>query len=158
MIHFIADVHLGKLARILRLLGFSVYYRNNLEDAEIANLASQGDLVVLSRDRELLKRRLIKKSIYIASTDPIAQTVQVISSLGLEGSIHPFTRCSLCGSPLSHTDKSAVYELLPPSVRDKYDTFYQCSSCGKLFWKGDHFRTMNRLFERLVSKGLRLPN
>ncbi|WP_304226560.1 Mut7-C RNAse domain-containing protein [Gracilinema caldarium] len=158
MIHFIADVHLGKLARILRLLGFSVYYRNNLEDAEIANLASQGDLVVLSRDRELLKRRLIKKSLYITSTDPIVQTVQVISVLGLEDSIHPFTRCSLCGASLCHADKSAVYEILPPSVRDKYDTFYQCSACGKLFWKGDHFRTMTRLFERLLDKGLHLPN
>lgn len=149
---FIADVHLGKLARILRLLGFDVYYRNNLDDPEIANLSAESGRLVLSRDRGLLKRRLIKNSLFISSTDPIQQTVQVITALGLESEIRPFTRCSHCGAPIQPVKKDTVYQELPASVRDKYSVFYQCELCGKLFWKGDHFRTMDRLFEKLAER------
>lgn len=155
--HFIADVHLGKLARILRLLGFDVYYRNDLEDAEIASLADESGRFVLSRDRGLLKRRLVKNSLLITSADPIIQTVQVIHTLGLEGEIKPFTRCSRCGAPIKLVNKELVYQNLPASVRDKYEAFYQCSGCGKLFWRGDHFRTMDRLFEKLSAQGLHVP-
>jgi uncharacterized protein len=53
---FVCDVHLGRLARCLRMLGFDVAYRNDFSDAEIVKLAKQEGRVILTRDRGLLKQ------------------------------------------------------------------------------------------------------
>ncbi|MCX7656096.1 MAG: Mut7-C RNAse domain-containing protein [Treponemataceae bacterium] len=148
---FICDVHLGKLSRILRLLGFSVYYRNDLEDGEIADRASASSAIVLSRDRGLLQRKKITKSLLLTSTDPYEQAREVLWHFNLLTSVRPFSRCSACGALINPISREAVYYRLPPRVREKYTTFYQCSSCGKLFWKGDHFRTLEGLLNRLLS-------
>lgn len=146
---FLADVHLGKLARILRLLGFDVYWRNDLDDFEITSMSRSSGRVVLSRDRELLKRKAIVRKLYILSTDPIEQTAQVIREFGLLGDIAPFTRCSACGSPLQNIGEPEIADGLPASVKGKYSAYFRCTACGKLFWKGDHFRTMGVLLERI---------
>ncbi len=148
---FICDVHLGKLSRILRLLGFSVYYRNDLEDREIADRAAASSAIVLSRDRGLLRRKKITQGLLLTSTDPYEQAREVLWHFNLLSSVRPFSRCSLCGEPIKPVPREMVYDQLPASVRDKYPAFYQCSACGKLFWKGDHFRTMEGLLNRLLS-------
>ncbi len=146
---FLLDVHLGTLARLLRLLGFDVYYRNDLEDAEIAHLAEETGRIVLSRDRELLKRKKIQHSLLIASTDPFQQLVQVLSAFELFDTMKPFSRCSACGEYLEQVTEEQVYDQLPQAVRNKYTIFYRCPACGKLFWKGDHLRTIQPLLEKI---------
>src|SRR5215210_6431164 len=58
-IRFILDVHLGQLATSLRLLGFDSLYDTRYHDAELAELSSEQSRVLLTRDRGLLKRRLV---------------------------------------------------------------------------------------------------
>ena len=53
---FIADAHLGGLAQLLRLAGFDTLYDNHYPDADIEVLAAAEQRIVLTRDRELLKR------------------------------------------------------------------------------------------------------
>ena len=59
-LQFVLDVHLGRLAAYLRLAGFDTVYRNNLDDAELAWIAA-GGRVLLTHDRELLKRRAVTR-------------------------------------------------------------------------------------------------
>jgi uncharacterized protein with PIN domain len=149
---FVADVHLGKLARLLRLLGFEVYWRNDLDDPEIAAMSAQLGRTVLTRDRGLLKRKAVVSGLLIASSDPTEQLIQVISAFDLVREIRPFTRCSACGEALAAVSPEAAAPLIPASVRGKYDRYFVCASCGKAFWKGDHFRTMGPLLARLETE------
>jgi len=64
-VRFVADAHLGGLARLLRMAGFDTVYRNTLNDAEVEAIALDDGRAVLTRDRELLKRRGIAYGCYV---------------------------------------------------------------------------------------------
>jgi hypothetical protein len=157
---FVADVHLGKLVRLMRLLGFDVYWRNDLDDPEIAAISAQLGRTVLTRDRELLRRKAISSGLLIESSDPAEQLVQVVKVFGLADEIRPFARCSACGGLLEPRSPESVARLVPLPVLGRYDAYYQCPACGKVFWKGDHFRTIGPLLARLeqaLGRPLRAP-
>jgi hypothetical protein len=76
---FIADCHLGGLARLLRMAGFDTRFRNDYDDREIAHLAAQEGRIVLTRDRELLKLREIRHGAFIhaiKAAEQFAETVR----------------------------------------------------------------------------------
>ena len=54
---FLLDVHLGALARRLRLAGVDAAYANNLDDDTLIEQANAGQRVLLTQDRGLLRRR-----------------------------------------------------------------------------------------------------
>lgn len=146
---FVADVHLGKLARLLRLLGFDVYWRNDLDDPEIAAMSARLGRTVLTRDHELLRRKAVVSGLLVESSDPVEQLIQVFSAFDLADSIRPFTRCSDCGEELEEKSPDEAARFAPLSVLGRYERYFQCPACGKLFWKGDHFRTIGPLLARL---------
>ena len=53
---FVADGHLGTLARNLRLLGFDVGYDRQAQDRQLLNVMEREDRALLTRDRRLLMR------------------------------------------------------------------------------------------------------
>lgn len=152
---FIADVHLGRLARDLRLLGFDVAWRNDLEDEEIELIARSEGRIVLTRDRGLLFRRSLAlaaaqaRAMLVRSRDPFEQLAHAARRFGLAGLMLPFSRCSACGGPLEKATKEAVLDLLPPLVAERYDEFLRCRLCGKPFWRGDHLKTIEPFLARL---------
>jgi hypothetical protein len=149
---FIVDVHLGALARDLRLLGFDMAWRNDWADGVIALLAAAEGRIVLSRDRGLLFQRAIMRGMFIRSTDPFVQLVEVVLRFGLAPRFKPLSRCSGCGSLLAPVPKAEVLHLLPPIVAERYEEFSRCPDCGKLFWKGDHWRSIGPLLRRLAKE------
>lgn len=56
---FLLDVHLGTLARRMRLLGIDVDYSNAADDDELAARAVAETRVLLTQDRGLLRRRVL---------------------------------------------------------------------------------------------------
>ncbi len=149
---FLADAHLGKLARHLRMLGFDTLFFNDLGDRELAELAGRQRRILLSRDRALLMRGTISPGSLIRSTDPREQLRQVVQRFDLGHSLKPFSRCVECNELLRTTDKTMVLKQLPPGVAERYDAFLQCSGCGKVFWKGSHYREMRRFIDDLVDQ------
>ncbi len=143
---FILDVHLGKLARLLRLLGFDVMYRNDLADREIVDRARAEHRIILTRDRGLLRRRAVTHGCYIHHTEPVEQACEVVRRLDLADAIAPFTRCTRCNGRLTPVDRDTVLEELPPLTRRYGRSFARCDQCGKLYWKGTHYK---RLIERI---------
>ena len=142
---FLADAHLGGLARLLRLAGFDTLYENGLRDAQIEALAREDGRIVLTRDRELLKRRGITHGCFVRSLRPRDQLHEVIARLDLARSIRPFTRCLVCNSPLVPIDKASVLHRLPPNIRDGHDRFTACAGCGRVFWEGSHWQRMRTI-------------
>jgi uncharacterized protein with PIN domain/sulfur carrier protein ThiS len=146
---FALDVQLGALARYLRLCGFDALYRNDWADEELARRAVADRRVLLTRDRELLKRRVITHGYYVRADRPRAQLEEVCQRLDLWNAIEPYRRCTLCNGLLEAVDKETVIDLLPSRTRRCFDDFKRCASCGHVYWRGSHVERMEELLAGL---------
>jgi uncharacterized protein with PIN domain len=135
---FVADVHLGRLARLLRLVGFDTRWRNDLSDEELATIGRREHRILLTRDRGLLKRRAVTHGLYVRSGDPQHQVVDVIRRLDLGDRLVPFSRCLRCGGELVAVPKADVVDRLGPVTRARVDEFRRCLACGHVYWRGAH--------------------
>jgi uncharacterized protein with PIN domain len=142
---FVADVHLGRLAAYLRLVGFDTMYRNDSPDDEIAAISASQDRVLLTRDVGVLKHRIVERGYFLRQTQPARQLVEVLRHFDLVPRAAPFTRCLRCNSRLRMVAKDRVEHMLPPRTREHYREFSQCPDCGRVYWRGSHYERM-RLF------------
>jgi uncharacterized protein with PIN domain len=147
---FVADVHLGKLAARLRLAGFDV--ASAADDRTLASMAAGDARILLTRDRELLKRRDVLTGRWVRQTDPDAQFVEVIQYFDLLGDMQPFTRCLRCGSALEPVSKADVFESLPARTRTFFDEFQRCPACHRVYWRGSHFKRLRDRLGALVER------
>lgn len=152
---FVLDVHLGKLARYLRFLGFDTLYRNDYDDEELAQISHDQQRVLLTQDLGLLKRSLVVYGYRVRSADPKTQVKEVLERFDLYSAIVPFDRCSRCNGQLSPVEKDTILSLIPYFTALHYDEFFQCQSCGQVYWKGAHYQKMQRLIAALSSRSLR---
>ena len=149
---FVLDTHLGKLAGYLRLLGFDTLYRNNFTDPELVQISHEQHRILLTRDRGVLKHRLVTHGYYVWDTDPVRQVVEVLRRFDLADAITPFHRCMRCNGVLEPVAKDRVADRLLPKTRQYYDEFHQCMGCGRLYWKGSHHEQMRRFVEAVLSQ------
>ena len=147
---FVADAHLGGLARYLRMAGFDTLYSNDLTDDTVEALALEDNRIILTRDRELLKRRTITHGCFVHTMRPEEQFREVARRLGLARVARPFSLCLHCNAPLRAVPKAEVLAQLPDAVRDTQDAFSKCDRCGRVYWKGSHYRRMAELIERAM--------
>jgi uncharacterized protein with PIN domain len=147
---FILDVHLGKLAKWLRLLGFDTLYRNDYRDFEIVRIAVKEKRIILTRDRGILKAKAVTHGYWIRSTKPDEQIQEVLSRFDLFAQIRPFQRCLICNGIINGIDKKKVMNRLPAKTALYYEKFYTCSRCGKIYWKGSHHQKMNAFVQKLA--------
>lgn len=150
---FVADAHLGALARRLRMAGFDTCFRNDFADREIAAIAAAEGRIVLTRDRGLLQHKAIRHACYIHATAPDAQFGELVERLGLRAGFRPFTRCMECNAPLAAVSKGEVIGRLPPSVRERHTRFMRCTGCGRVFWEGSHWRRMRGFLDETGGAG-----
>lgn len=148
---FVADAHLGALARLLRMAGFDTLYDNGYQDDELARIVEREGRILLSRDRDLLKRRSVSMGCYLHALLPEAQFTEIIARLDLVARLRPFSRCLDCNAPLRDVPKAAVLERLPPSVRLNREHFTTCDDCGGVFWQGSHWQRMRATLERALA-------
>lgn len=147
---FILDVHLGKLAAYLRLLGFDASYSNHYREAEIAEIASTEDRILLTRSAALLKRYRGTPGFKVNSTTPYEQIKEVLDHFHLKGLTEPFSRCMVCNGKLTRVSKENVKALLPPKAILYFYEFYKCQGCERIYWKGSHYGKMLNLVKRLI--------
>ena len=150
--HFILDVHLGKLVKDLRMLGFDSLYTNDYSKKDIAEKAEQEDRIVLSRDTQLLKNGKIRRGYWLRSQYPDEQLTEVVNYFGLIEKIKPFSRCMVCNAEIRQVEKKTVEDSLPPKTRLYFNEFYQCTACSRIYWKGSHFERMEATIKKLQNK------
>ncbi|WBY01146.1 Mut7-C RNAse domain-containing protein [Ramlibacter tataouinensis] len=144
---FVADTHLGALARLLRMMGFDTLYDNDFADDEIARIAATQCRIVLTRDRDLLKRRSITHGCYVHALRPQQQLREIVQRLDLERSARPCTLCPGCNAPLHAVATECIEHRLPPLVRERYERFSACDACGQVYWEGAHWQRLRALLD-----------
>jgi uncharacterized protein len=142
---FVADVHLGKLARRLRLLGFDTLYARDFTDAMLVEISARERRILLTRDVGLLKHSEVARGHWLRSTHSEAQLREVIEAFSLQRDIDPFTRCTMCNGALRKIDRTAAAGRVPPRVYARRRRFDQCTGCGRIYWRGTHFAKLEEL-------------
>jgi len=146
---FVLDVHLGRLARNLRLLGFDVAYDPNAEDRQLLCTMKSEDRALLTRDRRLLMHAVVRTGYCPRSQNADEQTVEVIRRFDLLGSLAPFTRCVRCNAPLQMVSKTEIIERLEPLTKIYYEQFRRCTGCSQIYWPGSHFSKLQKRIEQI---------
>lgn len=154
-VRFVLDTHLGRLAGYLRMLGFDTAYENDIDDDRLAEIASEGQRILLTQDRGLLKRNAITHGYCIRSSNPREKLVEVMRRFDLFRSVVPFHRCIRCNGLLAGVAKDDIIEELPPRVGEQYADFKRCSGCGQIYWEGTHFERMERFLEWILEQDRR---
>lgn len=147
---FVADAHLGALARYLRALGFDTLYRNDFADREVASLAAAERRIVLSRDRALLMHASITHGCYVRAERPLAQLKEIVARLDLFGAVAPFTRCLVCNAPLCPLPYAEAAARVPPAVARLHDEFFTCTECDRVYWEGSHTRRLGAVLDEAL--------
>jgi len=146
---FVADVHLGRLTKYLRMMGFDVYYKNNLDDEEIINISIKEIRAILTKDRGILKRNEVTRGYWVRSIKVEEQIKEVIQRFDLQKEMKEFSRCLECNDLLKSIKKATIIEQLPLKVAQTQNEFYQCPSCKKIYWKGTHQQRMLKFVQLL---------
>jgi uncharacterized protein with PIN domain len=144
---FVLDVHLGRLAKLLRMLGFDTLYSNNYDDSSLSRISQEHRRIILTRDRELLKRSQITHGYCLRSDQPVEQLLEVLKRFDLRERIKPFSRCLRCNSLLRVVDKQQVRTSVPEYVAQNYDRYRTCPECGRIYWQGSHWEHMKGVLE-----------
>jgi uncharacterized protein with PIN domain len=142
---FVLDVHLGTLARRLRLLGLDCHYERDASDRALVAISTGEGRILLTRDLGLLKRKVITHGTFVRATDPRHQVHEIVRRFQLAGWISPFSRCVSCNGLLEDVPKVEVASQLPPMTRQLYDEFRRCRDCRKLYWRGAHHARLEQI-------------
>jgi len=151
---FVADVHLGRLARYLRMMGFDVVYKNNFNDEEIIHFSLTEKRAILTKDRGILKRNEVTHGYWVRSAKVEEQVKEILERFHLQKVIKEFTRCIECNELLMNIDKEKIMDDLPIKVAQLQNEFHKCPSCKKIYWKGTHYNRMLTFIQSL--KGIDL--
>ncbi len=145
VIRFVLDVHLGRLARYLRLAGFDTLYDRDATDEHLAERSFAEHRVVLTRDQGLLKRRAVTHGYCVRSTVPSRQLAEVVSRFDLRRLVRPFSRCTMCNGELEAADPPDVEAGVPARSREHFTEFLRCPDCHRVYWKGSHFPRLEQI-------------
>jgi uncharacterized protein with PIN domain len=151
-IKFVLDTHLGKLAKYLRMLGFDTLYSNDYEDEQLAQIASEQQRIVLSRDRGLLKRKIIEYGHYVRHTQPLEQLSEIMQWLDIHKYMNPFSRCTTCNGLLHNVNKKDIESQLEPKTKQYYNAFKQCAECKQIYWKGTHYQRLEQIVQSITDE------
>ena len=146
---FIADCHLGKLAKYLRLMGFDTLYFPQIDDNDLIDLVNKECRIILTRDKELYERQMAQ-CILLKAVGMETQLREVVKIFHLKKYQHHFSRCIVCNEPLAEIDKESILHRLPPKVLKYFFYFEICKKCDRIYWHGDHYKHMKAFLEKVL--------
>ncbi len=135
-------------------MGYDAVFFDGNDDSQMVAKALAEGRVILTRDTEIMKRRLVTsgrlKTILLTSEDPEQQIRQVMAALKLNSSFKPFTRCLECNQPLAERARDEVKDRVPPYVFRTQSHYVECPTCHRIYWRGTHWEAMTRELEAWV--------
>jgi uncharacterized protein with PIN domain len=151
-IKFAADRMLGRLARLLRLLGYDTLYAPQTSVAELREIARAGERLVLTRGEISARFAGLENVFSLQSDYPPEQLREVVERFHLATRAGLWTRCTLCNGPIEETEKAGVESQVPPKVFAAYDQFFRCATCGHIYWRGSHTERILRNLDVVLGK------
>ncbi|MGH8662007.1 MAG: Mut7-C RNAse domain-containing protein [Burkholderiales bacterium] len=149
---FIADAHLGGLARLLRMLGFDTLFENAYADRHILALLARERRILLTRDRELLKCRDVSRGCFVRALKAEAQLNEVAARYALAQHARPFTLCLHCNARLEAAEPDAVAARVPEPIAARYTRFARCPGCSRVYWEGSHWEHMRAMLGPVLAE------
>jgi hypothetical protein len=153
-VRFIVDNNVGKLAKWLRIMGYDALLFKDKDDGNMVKIALAENRVVLTKDTQVMKRRLVSngklKAILVEDDDPKMQLRQVVNALGLDYRSKPFSICIECNQSLERRDRDEVRDLVPPYVFKTQRQYMECPSCHRIYWQGTHWEAMSKELEQFI--------
>ena len=135
---FVLDVHLGKLTRYLRMLGFDSIYDNGFTDVELLRVSMQENRTLLTRNRKLLMRKTVERGYWIRNDKIFDQVFEVFQRFDLTNTIKWFSICTICNGNLHVVEEEIVRKQFPEFKFYPNTFFYQCDQCNHTYWNGSH--------------------
>jgi hypothetical protein len=148
MIRFAADRMLGRLARLLRLLGYDTEYSPAMATSQLQEIARRGERIVLTRGHAEKRFPDVRNVFSVKNENAPEQLREVVDHFELDARAGLWTRCTLCNGSIAPVEKAVAATLVPPKVFEVYDAFFRCASCGHIYWQGSH---VERILKNLAS-------
>ena len=147
---FILDVHLGRLAKYLRLCGFDSLFSAFFNDREIIEEAVRESRVILTRDRLLLKNATAATGYLVKSQYHEEQLREVFEALRLREHVRLFSRCITCNAVLEEVKKEEIADRLLADTKKYFSVFRRCPGCDRIYWEGSHYDNMKKSLASLL--------
>jgi len=144
---FVTDGMLGKLTRWLRMLGHDVEYTGSMGDKELIQKAKKESRILLTRDLELYQQAIAKgaDAFLIESPNQTANLASLAERFNLKLEIDvKASRCPKCNSRIKAVPKATVADRIPKTTSSNYDEFWQCQGCGQVYWRGAHWKRIDK--------------
>ncbi|HZT71970.1 MAG TPA: Mut7-C RNAse domain-containing protein [Terriglobia bacterium] len=148
MKRFIADRMLGRLARMLRLLGYDTLYLPELAPAGLEEIARRDARIILTRGETRRRFRGPATVFSVSSEHPPEQLREVVTKFSLDPASGLWTRCTVCNRSIVPVAKQEVRDLVKPKVYEVYSEFFRCTGCERIYWRGSH---VERILKNLSS-------
>ncbi|MEE9189790.1 MAG: Mut7-C RNAse domain-containing protein [Candidatus Neomarinimicrobiota bacterium] len=148
---FFAEKYLWKLTRLLRLLGINVIYDDTLTNKQVIELIVSSKQILLTRSVQQLMHSTISRGYCIRADDPVDQAIEVMKRFDLLGQMLPFSRCMLCNGSVVKIPMQTVESHLDSKTASLYTKYFQCSDCKKIYWKGSHYKQLQRFVDQVKS-------
>ena len=137
-------------------MGYDALFFSGNDDADMIGVALDEGRVILTRDTQIMKRRLVTsgqlKVIFITSDNPEQQMHQVLHALNLDSQLRPFTICLECNQPLEERSREQVKDLVPPYVFQTQSQYVECPACHRIYWRGTHWQAMTKKLKKFIDK------
>jgi uncharacterized protein with PIN domain len=145
---FIVDINAGKVAYWLRVMGYDALLFKEPDDSILVKTALMQDRIILTRDREIFKRRLVSsgkvRAMLLQDYSVTNQVKSVMEFYKLDYNYSPFSLCLECNTKLESRIGEEVRDRIPPHVYKTHSTYMECPACHRLYWKGTHWEAMSR--------------
>ena len=141
---------LGKLTRWLRMLGHDVNYFRSADDQKLAEMAKQEKRVLLTRDHKLHQRALSMgaESVLVEAEDEAGKLAVLAGRFGFKLEIDlSVSRCPKCNAAIEAVPKEEVTDQIPEATSIYYNDFWRCQGCGKVYWRGAHWKRIEKSLE-----------
>ena len=152
---FIVDLNVGKLAGWLRIIGYDTLLFDHRDDKHLIHIAMTENRIILTRDTQMMKRRVITigelKALLITSDNPGKQIYQVVKELELNPNFKPFSLCLECNQTLVKITREDARDRVPPYVFQTQSQYVECLDCHRLYWQGTHWQAMVKKLEQLIN-------
>ncbi len=151
---FFADAMLGKLARRLRMLGYDTAYERVIDDETLMQRALAQHRWLLTRDRYLARRRVLRGRITLIRSDHVGDQLRQLAEelqIALRLNEQP-PRCPECNVVLETISRETAAVSVPPHVACTHETFVWCPGCGRIYWPGTHWTRIEAHFASLRTR------
>ena len=145
---------MGKLVKWLRLMGYDTRFFNGSNDSHLVATALAEGRVILTRDTQIMKRRVVTsgqlRAVLILNDEPELQIHQVIEALDLDCQFKPFAICLECNQALEEREKEQVKDRVPPYVFQTQNQYMECPACHRIYWRGTHWQAMTKTLKKFL--------